>query len=36
MATGSIAAGYLTTAGLLVVLSLPYCLDSRDIALPPS
>ncbi len=35
MATGSIAAGYLTTAGLLVVLSLPYCLDSRDIALSP-
>ena len=36
MATGSIAAGYLTTAGLLVVLSLPYCLDSRDIALSPA
>ncbi len=35
MATGSIAAGYLTTAALLVVLSLPYCLDSRDIALRP-
>jgi len=35
MATGSIAAGYLTTAGLLVVLSLPYCLDSRDLALAP-
>jgi MFS family permease len=35
MATGSIAAGYLTTAGLLVVLSLPYCLDSRDVALGP-
>ena len=35
MATGSIAAGYLTTAGLLVVLSLPYCVDSRDIALSP-
>jgi MFS family permease len=35
MATGSIAAGYLTTAGLLVVLSLPYCLDSRDVALAP-
>ena len=33
MATGSIAAGYLTTAALLVVLSLPYCLDSRDVAL---
>ncbi len=35
MATGSISAGYLTTAGLLVVLSLPYCLDSRDVALAP-
>ena len=35
MATGSIAAGYLTTAGLLVVLSLPCCLDSRDVALAP-
>ncbi len=31
--TGSIAAGFLTTAGMLVVLSLPYCLDSRDLAL---
>jgi MFS family permease len=31
-ATGSIAAGYLTTAGLLVVLALPYCVDSRDLA----
>ena len=28
-------AGYLTTAGVLVVLALPYCLDCRDIALPP-
>jgi len=36
MATGSIAAGYLTTAALLVVLSLPYCLDSRDLALSPA
>ena len=35
-ATGSIAVGYLATAGLLVVLALPYCLDSRDIALDPS
>jgi MFS family permease len=34
-ATGSIAAGYLTTAGALVVLSLPYCLDSRDLPLAP-
>ena len=34
-ATGSIAAGYLATAGALVVLALPYCLDSRDLALPP-
>jgi MFS family permease len=35
-ATGSIAVGYLSTAGALVVLSLPYCLDSRDLALDPS
>jgi MFS family permease len=34
-ATGSIAAGYLATAGVLVVLSLPYVLDSRDIPLAP-
>ncbi len=34
-ATGSIAAGYLATAVVLVVLSLPYCLDSRDIPLSP-
>jgi MFS family permease len=34
--TGSIAAGYLTIAVVLVVLSLPYCLDSRDIALDPA
>jgi MFS family permease len=33
--TGSIAAGYLTIAVVLVVLSLPYCLDSRDLALDP-
>jgi MFS family permease len=35
-ATGSIAAGYLTIAGVLFVVSLPYCFDSRDLALPPS
>jgi MFS family permease len=34
--TGSIAAGYLTIAGVLVALSLPYCLDSRDVALDPA
>jgi len=34
-ATGSIAAGYLATAAVLVVLSLPYCFDSRDIPLSP-
>jgi len=34
-ATGSIAAGYLTTAVLLVVLALPYCFDSRDLPLAP-
>lgn len=33
-ATGSIAVGYLATAALLVVVSLPYCLDSRDVPLP--
>ncbi|MFD1947271.1 MFS transporter, partial [Nocardioides aestuarii] len=33
--TGSIAAGYLTTMVVLVVLSLPYLLGSRDLALPP-
>lgn len=32
-ATGSIAAGYLAVAGLLVVSAVPYCLDSRDVAL---
>lgn len=35
-ATGSIAVGYLSTAGVLVVLALPYCFDSRDIALDPA
>jgi MFS family permease len=34
--TGSIAAGYLTLAGALVLLALPYCLDSRDLALDPA
>jgi len=33
-ATGSIAAGYLTLAAVLVLTTLPYALDSRDIALP--
>ena len=33
-ATGSIAAGYLTLTGVLVVTTLPYTLDSRDIRLP--
>jgi MFS family permease len=32
--TGSIAAGYLTTAVVLVVLTVPYALDSRDVPLP--
>jgi MFS family permease len=32
-ATGSIAAGYLTIAAVLVVTTLPYALDSRDIPL---
>jgi MFS family permease len=35
-ATGSIAVGYLSTAGVLVVVSLPYLLDSRDISLDPA
>jgi MFS family permease len=35
-ATGSIAVGYLSTAGVLVVLSLPYLFDNRDIALDPT
>jgi MFS family permease len=33
-ATGSIAAGYLTVSGVLVLTTLPYILDSRDIRLP--
>ena len=33
-ATGSIAAGYVVTAAVLVVLVLPYALGSRDLALP--
>ena len=33
-ATGSIAAGYLTIAVVLVVTTLPYAVNSRDIALP--
>ncbi|WP_246117314.1 MFS transporter [Cellulomonas composti] len=33
-ATGSIAAGYLTLAAVLVVTTIPYALDSRDVALP--
>jgi MFS family permease len=33
-ATGSIAAGYLTLMGVLVVTALPYVFDSRDIRLP--
>ena len=33
-ATGSIAAGYLIIAVVLVVTTLPYALNSRDIALP--
>ncbi|MDO9497556.1 MAG: MFS transporter, partial [Nocardioides sp.] len=32
-ATGSIAVGYLTTAGLLLVTAIPYCFGSRDIPL---
>lgn len=32
-ATGSIAAGYLTVMGVLVLTTLPYALDSRDIQL---
>lgn len=34
-ATGSIAAGYLAIAGVLVLSSLPYLLDHRDVALAP-
>jgi MFS family permease len=33
-ATGSIAAGYLTLAAVLVVTTVPYALDARDIPLP--
>jgi MFS family permease len=33
-ATGSIAAGYLTLAVVLVLTTVPYALDSRDIPLP--
>lgn len=33
--TGSIATGYVVTAVVLIVLSVPYCLDSRDLALTP-
>lgn len=34
-ATGSIAAGYAVTAVVLLVLAVPYSLDSRDLALAP-
>ncbi|WP_193606949.1 MFS transporter [Nocardioides lijunqiniae] len=34
-ATGSIAAGYLTSAGLLLLTALPYALRSRDVPLRP-
>jgi MFS family permease len=34
-ASGSIAVGYAATAGVLLVLTVPYCLDSRDLALAP-
>jgi MFS family permease len=33
-ATGSIAAGYLATIAVLLVLAVPYALGSRDLALP--
>lgn len=33
--TGSIAAGYLTTMVVLLVLTVPYSLGSRDLPLPP-
>ncbi len=33
-ATGSIAAGYLVTIGVLLALTLPFALRSRDLALP--
>ena len=35
-ATGSIAAGYLTTIGVLLVLTVPYAVGSRDLPLPES
>ena len=34
-ATGSIAAGYVTTAAVLLVTTAPYCFGSRDLALAP-
>lgn len=34
-ATGSIAAGYVVTAGVLLMLTLPYCFGSRDVPLAP-
>jgi MFS family permease len=34
-ATGSIAAGYVVTAIVLIALTIPYCLESRDIPLAP-
>ena len=33
--TGSIATGYVVTAVALVLLTLPYCFDSRDVPLAP-
>lgn len=33
-ATGSIAAGYVVTAAVLVVTALPLCLDARDVHVP--
>lgn len=33
--TGSIATGYVVTAAALVLLTLPYCFDSRDVPLAP-
>jgi len=35
-ATGSIAAGYLAIAAFLIVLTVPFSLSSRDVALPTS
>ncbi|MDF1605313.1 MFS transporter [Nocardioides sp. YIM 152315] len=34
-ATGSIAAGYTVTAVVLIVLTIPWCLDARDVPLAP-